>query len=79
MLAIDAEGRLAIIELKRDRTPRDVVARVLEYGAWAATLGLQQVEEIYALGYGDSSALSHAPPRRSALRFLTCSPEKPIS
>src|SRR5687767_9604834 len=37
LLAIDPEGRMAIIELKRDKTPRDVVAQVLEYGAWAAT------------------------------------------
>jgi hypothetical protein len=60
LLAIDGEGRLAIIELKRDRTPRDVVAQVLDYGAWAATLDLRQVEEIYATGHVDGSALSQA-------------------
>jgi hypothetical protein len=48
LLAIDSEGRLAIVELKRDKTPRDVVAQVLEYGAWANTLEITQIEEIFA-------------------------------
>jgi RecB family endonuclease NucS len=34
LLAVDAEGVLHVLELKKDRTPRDVVAQVLEYGAW---------------------------------------------
>ena len=65
LLGIDSEGRLAIVELKRDKTPRDVVAQVLEYGAWAASLDLDQVEEIYArFSKSDSSDLSAA--------FSTC-------
>ena len=34
ILAIDADGNLVVIELKRDRTPREVVAQILEYGSW---------------------------------------------
>src|SRR4051794_22819934 len=34
LLALDAEGSLVVIELKRDRTPREVVAQVLDYAAW---------------------------------------------
>lgn len=60
LLAIDSEGRLAIVELKRDKTPRDVVAQTLEYGAWAATLDLSQIEEIYAAHRADGSDLSQA-------------------
>ena len=33
ILAIDAEGNLAVIELKRARTPREVVAQTLDYGS----------------------------------------------
>src|SRR4051794_36614048 len=33
LLAIDAEGNLHVLELKRDRTPRDVIAQVLDYGS----------------------------------------------
>jgi hypothetical protein len=28
------EGRIHVIELKRDRTPREVVAQILDYGSW---------------------------------------------
>ena len=34
MLAINGEGNLIIIELKRDKTPREVVAQVLDYASW---------------------------------------------
>lgn len=47
LLALDAEGFLHIIELKRDRTPREVVAQVLEYGAWAGELGHEQLSAAY--------------------------------
>ena len=33
ILAVDAEGNLVVIELKRARTPRDIVAQVLDYGS----------------------------------------------
>jgi len=38
LLAIDADGNLHVLELKRDRTPRDVVAQLLDYGSWVTTL-----------------------------------------
>lgn len=46
LLAIDADGNLHVLELKRDRTPRDVVAQVLDYGSWVTTLAREQVIEI---------------------------------
>ncbi|CCQ12022.1 hypothetical protein PALB_29230 [Pseudoalteromonas luteoviolacea B = ATCC 29581] len=33
LLAIDASGSVIIIELKRDKTPRDVVAQALDYAS----------------------------------------------
>ncbi len=36
ILAIDSDGTLVIIELKRHRTPREVVAQVLDYASWVA-------------------------------------------
>lgn len=39
LLAIDAGGDLYAIELKRNRTPREVVAQVLDYGSWVKDLG----------------------------------------
>ena len=38
LLAMDVEGNLHVLELKRDKTPRDVVAQVLDYGSWVTTL-----------------------------------------
>lgn len=46
LLAIDADGNLHLLELKRDKTPRDVVAQVLDYGAWASTLSRDDVIDI---------------------------------
>lgn len=46
LLGIDADGNLHVLELKRDRTPRDVVAQVLDYGAWVTTLDREQVIEL---------------------------------
>jgi hypothetical protein len=54
LLGIDREGRLAIVELKRGQTPREVVAQLLEYGAWTQTLDTEKVEEIFARYAGNA-------------------------
>ena len=46
ILAIDREGDLTIVELKRDRTPREVVAQVLDYASWVNTLSTKDVREV---------------------------------
>ena len=38
LLAMDEDGNLIIIELKRDASPRDIVAQVLDYAAWVCKL-----------------------------------------
>jgi hypothetical protein len=48
LLAIGADGTLHILELKRDRTPRDVVAQVLDYGSWVQGLSHSEVLGIFA-------------------------------
>ena len=47
VLAVDPTGDLYVIELKRDRTPRDAVAQVLDYGSWASKLSHEEILEIY--------------------------------
>lgn len=47
LLAIDAEGVLVVIELKRDRTPREVVAQVLDYASWVQDLSYGDVTGIF--------------------------------
>jgi hypothetical protein len=48
LLAIDRGGDLYVIELKRDSTPREVVAQALEYGFWVQDLSLETVRDLYA-------------------------------
>lgn len=55
LLAVDGDGYLHVIELKRDRTPRDVVAQVLDYGSWVQGLSNDDVREIHA-NYRNSDA-----------------------
>jgi hypothetical protein len=43
LLALDKDGNLVVIELKKGRTPREVVAQLLEYAAWAKELGTEDI------------------------------------
>ncbi|WKU21118.1 endonuclease NucS [Priestia megaterium] len=47
MLAVDQEGNLSIIELKRNRTPREVVAQALDYASWVQTLSYDQILDVF--------------------------------
>jgi hypothetical protein len=46
LLGIDREGNTVVIELKRDRTPRDTLAQALEYSSFVEELDTDQLEEI---------------------------------
>jgi len=47
LLAIDVAGNVAVIELKRDQTPREVVAQALDYGSWVHTLQSEDIAAIW--------------------------------
>lgn len=46
LLCISSSGDLVIAELKRDLTPREVVAQALDYASWVEELSHEQVLEI---------------------------------
>lgn len=48
LLAIAPDGSLVLIELKRDRTPREVVAQAIDYASWVEDLRSEDVAGIYA-------------------------------
>lgn len=48
MLAMDASGNLSIIELKKNRTPREVVAQLLDYASWVQSLSHEEIAAIYS-------------------------------
>jgi len=47
LLAMDGDGKLVVIELKRDRTPREVVAQLLDYASWIRQLGDEDIASIF--------------------------------
>lgn len=47
LLAIAPDSSLVLIELKRDRTPREIVAQALDYASWVADLGADRIAQIY--------------------------------
>lgn len=48
LLAIAPDGSLVLIELKRDRTPREVVAQALDYASWVEKLRAEEIAAIYS-------------------------------
>ncbi len=46
LLAVDSIGDVVIIELKRDKTPRDITAQVLDYASWVENLSNEKITEI---------------------------------
>jgi hypothetical protein len=47
LLAITPDASLILIELKRDRTPREVVAQALDYASWVDDLTADRLSQIY--------------------------------
>jgi len=55
LLGIDREGNTVVIELKRDKTPRDTLAQALEYASFIEALDSKQLEEILQNYLNDES------------------------
>lgn len=47
ILAIDESGNLIIIELKKNKTPRDVVTQTIDYASWVKMLDSAKIADIY--------------------------------
>lgn len=47
LLAIDRDANLVVLELKRDKTYRDIVAQVLDYGSWVRELKDERIAQIF--------------------------------
>lgn len=46
LLGMDSEGDLVLLELKRDRTPREITAQILDYASWVKDLSNETVSNI---------------------------------
>lgn len=47
ILAIAPDGSLVLVELKRDRTPREIIAQALDYASWVEQLSAEKIAQIY--------------------------------
>jgi len=56
LLALDKSGNSVIVELKRDRTPRDTLAQALEYSSFISNLSYEQLEQIFKKYAQDENA-----------------------
>jgi hypothetical protein len=48
LLCIHRSGNLVVVELKRDKTPREVTAQALDYASWVKDLDAEGIDEIAA-------------------------------
>ncbi len=46
LLCLDQVGDIVVVELKRDKTPREITAQVLDYGSWVKYLSNERVTSI---------------------------------
>lgn len=58
LLGVDREGNIVILELKRDRTPRDIVAQVLDYASWVRRLTYTELDALCLDYRGESLSLA---------------------
>lgn len=56
LLAINREGKITIIELKKDKTPREVVAQTLDYASWVKDLSYEDILQIFKDTYGNTKS-----------------------
>lgn len=47
ILAVDSTGKISVIELKKNKTPRDVVAQSLDYASWVQNLSYNEIVDIF--------------------------------
>ena len=60
LLCLDPNGDTVIVELKRDMTPRDVVAQTLDYASWVRDLSNDRLSTIASRHLGQTVTLEDA-------------------
>ena len=56
LFGLNARGDTVVLELKRDRAPRDTIAQALEYAAFVSRLRAEDLEAVYR-DYQDDTSL----------------------
>jgi hypothetical protein len=68
LLAIDKDGNLIVIELKKDITYRDIVGQLLDYGSWVKELDADDISRIFQ----DYQIKYHSEKKESSLDTAFC-------
>lgn len=58
LLCLDNEGNTIIIELKKDKTPREITAQALDYASWVNDLSNERINEIADNYYKSNDSLA---------------------
>ena len=56
LLGLDERQNVCIIELKRDKTPREVIAQALDYASWVAETDWEILDKVSFDNFGESIA-----------------------
>jgi len=82
LLAMDDEGNLVVVELKKNKTPREIVAQAIDYASWVKGLSHEDITQIYeekrggSLEEGFAERFGEGPPEeinRSHRMVIVCS------
>lgn len=57
LLCLDSVGDLVIVELKRDKTPREITAQLLDYASWVKDLSNDRIYQITEGYFGGERSL----------------------
>jgi hypothetical protein len=60
LLCLDRNGDLVVVELKRDKTPRDITAQALDYASAVKDLSYERIKEIADSYLGQDGPLQDA-------------------
>jgi hypothetical protein len=60
LLCLDSQGDVAIVELKRDKTSREVTAQTLDYASWVKDLSNERITKIADRYLGEAGPLEQA-------------------
>lgn len=60
ILCIDHDGDMVVVELKKDLTPREVTAQVIDYAASVSKMTAEEIAQLYLSFSGNSKTLNDA-------------------
>lgn len=60
ILCLDHDGDIVILELKRDKTPREITAQTLDYASWVDDLSNEKITEMADSYLGERGPLDEA-------------------